>query len=63
VAAESDGEGRGSTFIVRLPVLGSDTLADESDPHPQVASPELPSLTDSRILIGDDSNVPSKEPE
>jgi signal transduction histidine kinase len=63
VAAESEGEGRGSTFIVRLPVLGSDTLANESDPHPQVASPELPSLTDSRILIGDDSNVPSKEPE
>ena len=58
IAAQSAGEGRGSTFIVKLPLLAAD-LANDADRHPQAAighatSHALVSLRGLRILVVDD---------
>ncbi|HEX8128615.1 MAG TPA: ATP-binding protein [Pyrinomonadaceae bacterium] len=62
VAAESEGEGQGTTFFVQLPQLITRTQADEAVPprrHPTVGGNGLsfdcpPSLEGLRVLIVDD---------
>lgn len=51
VHAESDGEGRGSTFVVRLPA----TVAKAARAHVAVQAPAaMPTLEGARVLIVDD---------
>lgn len=49
IQARSDGEGKGSEFVVRLPILSNSTAASSLEPATQQ------SLTDCRILIVDDN--------
>ena len=55
VTVQSEGEGRGATFVVRLPVAvwerpGSPAVAD----HPAAPDREVPSLDGIRVLVVDD---------
>lgn len=52
VAARSDGEGKGSTFTIRLPVLDQSAAADSSTRIPVAVA--RPDLGDLRILVVDD---------
>jgi CheY-like chemotaxis protein len=56
VDAESDGEGRGATFIVRLPIAsGFHANADVVGPAASIAQPEdWPLLTNVRVVVVDD---------
>jgi PAS domain S-box-containing protein len=56
VSAHSDGPGRGSTFVVRLPRVESSTGIDEADSVPTDGSPVTVTPTnDRRVLIVEDS--------
>ena len=58
IRAESDGEGRGATFIVSLPAAtdaqAAHTLPDKTSPPPDVQQAGLPSLAGLRVLLVDD---------
>jgi CheY-like chemotaxis protein len=59
IEAESEGEGRGSTFIVKLPVLVAQDGNDDEHRHPQAAvgqtgSHEPVSLRGVKVLVVDD---------
>jgi signal transduction histidine kinase/ActR/RegA family two-component response regulator len=58
IRAESDGEGRGSTFIVSLPAAtdsqAAHTFPDKTAPPPDDRHAGLPSLAGLRVLLVDD---------
>jgi CheY-like chemotaxis protein len=59
VRASSDGEGRGATFSVHLPLTAVQREAHESVRHPRTAAPALPEykivdLTGVKVLVVDD---------
>ena len=57
VEVSSDGEGRGATFLVRLPsksLVSSAAEPPPSQPAPPAPTEQLPSLTDVHVVIVDD---------
>ena len=54
VTAESDGEGRGATFAVHLPLVTSPTLAKEYAAAATTALDDLPSLDGVHVLLVED---------
>lgn len=52
VQARSDGPGKGSEFIIRLPALPSPREPTDEGPFPRVAAPSVPSR---RVLVVDDN--------
>jgi len=58
IRAESEGEGRGATFIVSLPPANHTpamyTLSDKTLPHADEPRADLPSLTGLRVMLVDD---------
>ena len=55
VEARSEGHGRGSVFIVRLPLLEADALTMTVAPKPQSAAERAPNGSSLRILVVDDN--------
>src|SRR5207244_13070101 len=55
VSAQSDGEGKGATFTVRLPLVNMKATADSTEQtiHEQIPQPQ-PSLNGIHVLIVDD---------
>lgn len=56
VSAQSEGEGRGSTFTVRLPILSEDV----EKPSPAPVTNSIPSIASKRILVVDDNRDSAK---